>query len=81
MRLFSDSSKNSHSPIYVILALIKFNSETVQCENLADMMHELSNLGARDEFTKLLKTLIIPKLVEASAVGDREIRLGSFLLI
>ncbi|CBY09164.1 unnamed protein product [Oikopleura dioica] len=55
--------------------LIPFNSETVQCENLADMMHELSNLGARDEFTKLLKTLIIPKLVEASAVGDREIRL------
>jgi len=59
----------------VTIFLIPFNAETVQCENLADMMHELSNLGARDEFTKLLKTLIIPKLVEASAVGDREIRL------
>lgn len=55
--------------------LIPFNASTVQCENMAEMMHELSNLGARDQFAKLLENLIMPKLVDACNYGERELRL------
>ena len=40
-------------------------------------MNELSNLGAKEEFTKLLEELIVPVLVKACKRGDREIRLGN----
>jgi len=55
--------------------LIPFKAENVTCENLADLMNELSNLGAKEEFTKLLEELIVPVLVKACKRGDREIRL------
>lgn len=59
--------------------LIPFKAENVTCENLADLMNELSNLGAKEEFTKLLEELIVPVLVKACKRGDREIRLGNGL--
>jgi len=56
--------------------MIPFNSEIVKCDNLAELMHELSNQGARDEFNSLLEHLIVPTLVKATHRGEREIRLG-----
>jgi len=55
--------------------MIPFNSEIVKCDNLAELMHELSNQGARDEFNSLLEHLIVPTLVKATHRGEREIRL------
>merc|ERR1712235_54892 len=55
--------------------MIPFNSEIVKCDNLAELMHELSNQGARDEFNSLLEQLIVPTLVKATHRGEREIRL------
>lgn len=55
--------------------LIPFTAENVSCENLADLMHELANLGAREEFSSLLEKLIVPVLVQACKKGEREIRL------
>ena len=57
--------------------MIPFNSEIVKCDNLAELMHELSNIGARDEFGKLVEELIVPTLVAATKKGEREIRLGN----
>ena len=57
--------------------MIPFNSDIVKCENLAELMHELSNVGARDEFGKLVEELIVPTLVSATQKGEREIRLGN----
>ena len=57
--------------------LIPFTAENVSCENLADLMHELANLGAREEFSSLLEKLIVPVLVQACKKGEREIRLGN----
>ena len=61
--------------------MIPFNSEIVKCDNLAELMHELSNMGARDEFGKLVEELIVPTLVTATQKGEREIRLGNTPLI
>lgn len=55
--------------------LIPFNAENVTCDNLAELMHELANLGGKEEFTKLLEQLITPVLVRACKKGEREIRL------
>ena len=57
--------------------LIPFNTETVQCDNMAELMHELSNIGAKDQFSKLIEELITPVLVKACKKGEREIRLGN----
>merc|ERR1711935_266895 len=35
--------------------MIPFTSQNVKCDNLAELMHELSNQGARDEFNQLLE--------------------------
>ena len=56
--------------------MIPFTSENVKCDNLAELMHELSNQGARDEFNQLLEELVVPTLVRATAKGERELRLG-----
>lgn len=57
--------------------LIPFNAENVTCDNLAELMNELANLGGRDEFSKLLEQLILPVLITACQKGEREIRLGT----
>ncbi|KAL8573571.1 BTB/POZ domain-containing protein 10 [Nucella lapillus] len=52
--------------------LIPFNSETVKCQNLRGLLHELSNDGARHQFEKYLELLILPLMVKCASRGDRE---------
>ena len=58
--------------------LIPFNAENIVCENMGELMHELANLGAKDEFTELLENIITPVLVNACKKGERELRLGKY---
>lgn len=43
--------------------LLPFNSETVKCQNLRGLLHELSNDGAQEQFEKFLEELILPEMV------------------
>jgi len=52
--------------------MLPFNSTTVKCQNLRELLHELSNEGARDQFEKFLETLILPEMVTCASQGDRE---------
>ncbi|CAJ0581511.1 unnamed protein product, partial [Mesorhabditis spiculigera] len=52
--------------------LVPFNSRTVRCQNLHAFLHELSNEGARAQFTQFLEDIIIPKLVDSTGHGERE---------
>ena len=44
----------------------------MKCQNLRELLHELSNEGAREQFERFLETLILPKMVECASQGDRE---------
>ncbi|KAK2149717.1 hypothetical protein LSH36_440g01006 [Paralvinella palmiformis] len=52
--------------------LIPFDSDTIKCKNLGGLLHELSNDGARDQFSVFLEELIVPRMVESAKHGDRE---------
>lgn len=52
--------------------LIPFNAETVRCQNLRLMLHELSNEGARQQFMIFLDELIMPEMVNCASRGERE---------
>lgn len=52
--------------------MLPFNATTVKCQNLRELLHELSNEGARDQFEKFLETLILPEMVASASQGDRE---------
>ncbi|XP_076467021.1 BTB/POZ domain-containing protein KCTD20-like [Babylonia areolata] len=52
--------------------LIPFNSESVKCQNLRGLLHELSNDGARHQFEEYLEELILPLMVKCASRGDRE---------
>ncbi|MFH4980875.1 hypothetical protein AB6A40_007584 [Gnathostoma spinigerum] len=52
--------------------LIPFNAETVRCQNLRSFLHELSNEGARQQFTQFLEDIILPQMVASTEHGDRE---------
>ncbi|XP_013400931.1 BTB/POZ domain-containing protein 10 [Lingula anatina] len=52
--------------------LIPFDANTIKCQNLRGLLHELSNDGAREQFSYLLEDLILPQLVECAQRGDRE---------
>jgi len=52
--------------------MLPFNSNTVKCQNLRELLHELSNEGARDQFEKFLETLILGEMVTCASQGDRE---------
>ncbi|VDK18036.1 unnamed protein product [Anisakis simplex] len=47
--------------------LIPFNAQTVRCDNLRSFLHELSNEGARQQFSEFLEDIILPQMH-----GDRE---------
>ena len=49
-----------------------YSATTVKCQNLRELLHELSNEGARDQFEKFLETLILPEMVTCASQGDRE---------
>ncbi|KAG1660307.1 BTB/POZ domain-containing protein 10 [Nymphon striatum] len=52
--------------------LVPFDSQTVKCQNLRDLLHELSNEGARQQFEVFLQENILPAMVSSAERGDRE---------
>ncbi|KAJ8704425.1 hypothetical protein PYW07_011613 [Mythimna separata] len=52
--------------------LVPFDANTVRCQNLRGLLHELSNEGARRQFESFLERLILPLMVESAQRGDRE---------
>ncbi|XP_058053788.1 BTB/POZ domain-containing protein 10 [Anopheles bellator] len=52
--------------------LIPFNAETIRCQNLRGLLHELSNEGASIQFGAFLESLILPLMVDAARQGHRE---------
>ncbi|GAB1602323.1 BTB/POZ domain-containing protein KCTD20-like [Argonauta hians] len=52
--------------------LIPFDSDTVKCQNLRGLLHELSNEGARKQFEEFLEKFILPPMVACAKRGDRE---------
>ncbi|XP_071520999.1 BTB/POZ domain-containing protein KCTD20 isoform X2 [Panulirus ornatus] len=52
--------------------LIPFDANTIKCQNLRGLLHELSNEGARQQFEVFLEEHILPLMVFAAQRGDRE---------
>uniref|UniRef100_A0A0N5AXG6 BTB domain-containing protein n=1 Tax=Syphacia muris TaxID=451379 RepID=A0A0N5AXG6_9BILA len=52
--------------------LVPFNFQTVHCQNLSSFLHELSNEGAKQQFTEFLEEIILPQMVASTEHGDRE---------
>ncbi|XP_063371109.1 BTB/POZ domain-containing protein 10 [Cydia amplana] len=52
--------------------LVPFDADTVRCQNLRGLLHELSNEGARRQFENFLEKLILPLMVQSARRGDRE---------
>lgn len=52
--------------------LVPFDANTVKCQNLRGLLHELSNEGARHQFEDFLELLILPLMVNSAEKGDRE---------
>ncbi|CAL4196197.1 unnamed protein product, partial [Meganyctiphanes norvegica] len=52
--------------------LIPFDANTIKCQNLRGLLHELSNEGARTQFEGFLEEHILPLMVLAAQRGDRE---------
>jgi len=52
--------------------LIPFDANTIRCQNLRGLLHELSNEGARSQFEVFLEELILPLMVASAQRGDRE---------
>lgn len=49
--------------------LVPFNARTVQCHNLRSFLHELSNEGARQQFTAFLEETILPQMIVSTEVN------------
>lgn len=54
--------------------LVPFDATTIRCQNLRELLHELSNEGARCQFELFLEELILPLMVSSAQRGDREAR-------
>ncbi|KAK3708609.1 hypothetical protein QZH41_011776, partial [Actinostola sp. cb2023] len=52
--------------------LIPFNANIIKCQNLRELLHELSNDGARNQFLEFLEEFIVPIMVSAAKKGNRE---------
>lgn len=52
--------------------LIPFDQTTVRCFDLLALMHELTNIGARNQFAIYLEESILPEMVAAARRGSRE---------
>jgi len=56
--------------------LIPFNSQIVKAQNLCELLHELSNDGARDVFMlSFVENIILPKMLRCAQKGNRECHL------
>ena len=49
--------------------LVPFNAQTVRCQNLRSFLHELSNEGAKQQFTEFLEDIILPQMVASTEVS------------
>merc|ERR550539_502666 len=52
--------------------LLPFSAQTVKCQNLRGLLHELSNDGAEEQFEEFLEQEILPQMVICATRGDRE---------
>jgi len=52
--------------------LLPFSAQTVKCQNLRGLLHELSNDGAEEQFEEFLEKEILPQMVICATRGDRE---------
>merc|ERR1712113_212257 len=52
--------------------LLPFSAQTVKCQNLRGLLHELSNDGAEERFEDYLDRKILPQMVICATRGDRE---------
>jgi BTB/POZ domain-containing protein 10 len=48
--------------------LVPFGVSTVKCQDLRGLLHELSNDGARGQFSVFLENIILPQLVISADV-------------
>jgi len=56
--------------------LIPFNADVIKCQNLSELLHEISNDGGREKFTNhFMEELILPKMIECARRGNRECHL------
>lgn len=56
--------------------LIPFNADIIKCQNLSELLHEISNDGGREKFTNhFMEELILPKMIECARRGNRECHL------
>ena len=44
--------------------LLPFSAQTVKCQNLRGLLHELSNDGAEEQFEEFLEQEILPQMVK-----------------
>ncbi|XP_074833622.1 BTB/POZ domain-containing protein KCTD20 isoform X3 [Carettochelys insculpta] len=51
---------------------INFDFNTIKCQDLSALLHELSNDGAHKQFDKYLEELILPIMVGSAKKGERE---------
>ncbi len=48
--------------------MIPFDASTIKCQNLRGLLHELSNEGARGQFTSFLEDMVLPQMVQSAEV-------------
>ena len=54
--------------------LIPFNAEIIKCQNLSELLHEVSNDGSREKFTShFMEEIILPKILECARRGKQVI--------
>ncbi|XP_069731879.1 BTB/POZ domain-containing protein KCTD20 isoform X2 [Phaenicophaeus curvirostris] len=51
---------------------INFDFNTIKCQDLSALLHELSNDGAHKQFDGYLEELILPIMVDSARKGERE---------
>ncbi|XP_054032274.1 BTB/POZ domain-containing protein KCTD20 [Dryobates pubescens] len=51
---------------------INFDFNTIKCQDLSALLHELSNDGAHKQFDSYLEELILPIMVASARKGERE---------
>ena len=56
--------------------LIPFDPNMIKCPNLGDLLHEISNDGAKEQFmNEFIEELILPKMIVCAKRGNRECHL------
>ena len=48
---------------FLSFTVLPFSAQTVKCQNLRGLLHELSNDGAEEQFEEFLEKEILPQMV------------------